>query len=222
MKNQPEQLIKIPIVAFIVTAVYTASTIIANILSVKMILLPFIFPFNTVDAGAIIFPLSFIMRDMLHKNAGKTVTTVVVVTVSTITLSITALFYLTSILPAPEIWKNSGHLEAFNLILIPTGRIALASVISQIISGLVNTCIFSKIIRKNPLKKDISASSISNILTSVVDSTLFTLIAFSFSYISTKEIISIIIVNIFFKWIIILLGTPLIRLIKIEVHQDLL
>lgn len=222
MKNQTEQFTRIPIAAFIVTTIYTASTIIANILSVKMILLPFVFPFNTVDAGAVIFPLSFIMRDMLHKNAGRAITAVVVVTVSIITLSITALFYLTSILPAPEIWKNSGHLEAFNLILIPTGRIALASVISQVISGLANTYFFSKIIRKNPLKKDMSASSISNILTAMIDSTLFTLIAFSFSYVSTKEIISIIIVNILFKWIIILLGTPLIRLIKIEVHQDLL
>jgi queuosine precursor transporter len=220
--KNPALISQLPAVAFIATAVYTASNIFANILSVKMAALPFAFPFNEVDAGSIIFPLVFIVRDMLHKNAGRKLAATVVLTVAGINVAMVLLFNLVAIMPAADRWAAEGGQAAFELIIVPAGRIALASIVAQVISGLTNTYVFSKVIRTNPLKKDIIASLLSNAIAITFDTIIFAFVAFAGPDIPLQELISIIVVNIVFKFFIALIGAPLVRLIKVQVDPSLL
>ena len=216
------QFVNLPALAFIATAVYTASNIFANVLSVKMMALPFAYPFNEVDAGTIIFPLAFIVRDMLHKNAGRKLASYVVLSVAGINVVMVLLFSLVTLLPPAPRWADSGAQEAFAMIFAPAGRIALASIVAQVISGLFNTYIFSKIIRSNPNKRDILASLISNALSIVLDTVIFALVAFASPQVPMAEIVSIIMVNILFKAAVALVGSPLVRLINVQVDPAML
>ncbi|NIZ19782.1 queuosine precursor transporter [Entomospira culicis] len=221
MDNQKEAFISLPIAGFVVAAIYVASNIFANILSVKMLYLPFPFPFQEVDAGTIIFPVSFIVRDMLHKNAGRKIASVVVIAMVIISIAMVGLFQLAVALPPSPQWHASGMQEAFALIIGQSSRIALASITALLISGLFNTFVFSRIIRTNPEKKDILASMISNLLSIILDTILFALIAFG-GILPWATMISIIMVNIVLKSIIALVGAPLVRLIKVQVDPKLL
>ncbi|NIZ47190.1 queuosine precursor transporter [Entomospira nematocerorum] len=208
--------------AFIATAVYVASNIFANILSVKIISLPFLHPFNEVDAGVIIFPIAFVVRDILHKNAGKKIAATVVLTTAGINIAMVLLFNFVAILPPAPYWQESGAQEAFSMIIVPASRIALASIIAQILSGLFNTHVFSKIIRQNPEKKDILASLISNLLAITLDTIIFTIIAFASPNTPVETLLSIIVINIIFKVIIAIFGAPSVRFIKINIDKELL
>ncbi|NIZ40306.1 queuosine precursor transporter [Entomospira entomophila] len=208
--------------AAIATAIYVASNIFANILSVKIISLPLLYPFNEVDAGVIIFPIAFIVRDILHKNAGKKIAATVVISTAGINIAMVLLFHFVAILPPAPYWQASGAQEAFSMIIVPASRIALASIIAQILSGLFNTHVFSRIIRQNPEKKDIIASLISNLLAITLDTIIFTLIAFASPITPMETLLSIIVVNIAFKVLIAIIGAPTVRFIKIQVDKDLL
>ncbi len=212
----------VPFLALLFTGLYVASNIFADILSVKMITLGSIGSFAIeVDAGTIIYPLAFVVRDMLHKIVGRKLASQVVIMTAGFNILMVALFNLVSVLPGAVWWVELGNQEAYDTIILAASRIALASIVAETISNLTSTHAFSKIIRSNPTKKDIKASLVSNFLATVIDSVLFGFLAFfgtpDFPF---TAIISLILVNIVVKGLVALVGSPLIRLIKIQVDHS--
>jgi len=193
--------INIPLLS---SSLYVAAQIFANILSTKIAILPII---NlAIDGGTIIYPLTFTLRDFVHKSWGKNNARQVVIIAADLNALMFILFWLVGKMPPDPTWQFQ---EAYENILLPVGRIIIASIIAQIISELIDTEIFSVIYKKIG---DLSASFLSNLVSLLVDSVIFGLIAFLGS-LPLATVTQIIIANILVKLIISALSTPFIKFI---------
>ena len=183
---------------------YVAAQLIANVLSTKITLVPFLK--LAVDGGTIIYPLTFTLRDFVHKTHGKKDSRQVIIIAAALNIVMFFLFWLVAKLPAEPSWR---YQEAYEHILLPVGRIVFASIIAQVISELVDTEIFSVVYKKF---NDLAAVFISNFGGLVVDSVIFGLIAF-LGALPFSIVLQIIFTNILIKLIISLASSPTIRLI---------
>lgn len=185
------------------SALYIGSQIIANILSTKIVLLPII---NlAVDGGTIIYPLTFTLRDLVHKTWGKHNVRQVIIIAALLNALMFALVWLIGKMTPDPTWHFQA---AYEQILLPVGRIVLASIIAQIISELIDTEIFSLVYKKIG---DLTAVLLSNLAGLLVDSVIFTLIAF-LGNLPFSTVLQIIFTNILIKLVISFLSAPAIKL----------
>jgi len=189
---------------------YAVSTIIANVVSNKIFLIPWL-AWGT-DGGTIIYPLTFTLRDMMHKSLGKQVSRQVVIFTGLMNILLALIVYLVFALPSDPSWTNQ---EAYKLILLSVPRIIAGSIIAQVISELIDTEIFSKLYKIG----DVKAVLVSNFISLIVDSVIFTLIAF-YGSLPTSILLQIIYTNITLKFILALISSPLIRVSKRTVPES--
>ena len=199
--------------AMLAISMYIAFQIFADILSTKIAFLPLL---NlAVDGGTIIYPLTFTVRDFVHKTLGKKIARQVVIMAGILNVIMVGLFWLIGKLPADVSW---GYQEAYISILMPVARITLASIIAEVFSELIDTEIFSRIYKKFG-QKDILAVLVSNGVALVVDSFIFGFIAFT-GALPMEVVWQIILANVLIKGVMSLLSTPIIKLIPRRVELD--
>ena len=199
--------------AMLAISMYVAFQIFADILSTKIAFLPLL---NlAVDGGTIIYPLTFTVRDFVHKTLGKKIARQVVIMAGILNVIMVGLFWLIGKLPADVSW---GYQEAYISILMPVARITLASIIAEVFSELIDTEIFSRIYKKFG-QKDILAVLVSNGVALVVDSFIFGFIAFT-GALPMEVVWQIILANVLIKGVMSLLSTPIIKLIPRRVELD--
>ena len=193
------------------SALYVASQLIANVLSTKIALVPGL---NwAVDGGTIIYPLTFTLRDFVHKTWGKQNARQLVVIAALLNFVMFGLFWIIAKLQPDPSWPFQ---QAYEQILLPVGRIVLASVIAQIISELIDTEIFSVIYKK---VNDVAAVFLSNLVGLIFDSVIFGLIAF-LGALPFGVVMEIILVNLLIKAVISIISTPTIKLVPRTVDFD--
>lgn len=78
--------------SIISSSCYVAFQVIANILSSKITILPL--TSLAIDGGTIIYPLTFTLRDFVHKTIGKKESRVVVILAAAINLMMVGLFWI--------------------------------------------------------------------------------------------------------------------------------
>ncbi len=186
------------------SSLYIASQIFANILSTKIAVLPLIH--LAIDGGTVIYPLTFTLRDFVHKSWGKQNARQVIIIAAALNILMFVLFWLVGKMAPDPSWQFQ---KAYEQILLPVGRIVLASIIAQVISELVDTEIFSYIYKKI---SDLPAVLLSNLGGLLVDSVIFTLIAFLGS-LPLITVLQIMLANILVKLIISCLSAPAIKLV---------
>ena len=99
------------------------------------------------DGGTILFPISYILGDILTEVYGYRASRRVIWT-GFIALSISSLFFfLLRILPGDAIWESYAGVEAYDSILggMSTGGIAVASLSGYLIGGFSNSAILSRL-----------------------------------------------------------------------------
>jgi uncharacterized integral membrane protein (TIGR00697 family) len=185
--------------------------VISNILSTKITYLPLIH--LSMDGGTLIYPLTFTLRDFVHKTCGKKNSRIVVVTAGAISFITMALLWIVGKMPSDPSWNYQNDYEN---ILMPVLRITLASIIAQIISELVDTEIFSYVYKKF---SDLAGSLISNIFALIADSIIFCGIAF-FGVFPMGTVIKIFISNIILKFVLSSMSAPTIRLIPRTIDKN--
>lgn len=198
-------------IALVSSSLYIAFQLFANILSTKIALLPWL---NlAIDGGTVIYPFTFTLRDFVHKTWGKKSARTVVLLAAGLNIVMAGLFWLIGIMQPDPNWTNQ---EAYNLILLPVWRITFASIIAQVVSELLDTEIFSSMYKKFG---DVWGVLISNTVSLLVDSILFSLIAFV-GTLPMDVVIQIILTNIVIKLIISILSVPTIKLIPVLVKEE--
>lgn len=185
-------------------AFYASFQVIANILSTKIAILPFIG--LTVDGGTIIYPLTFTLRDFVHKTCGKKNARAVVVISGFISLLAAVCFWLVGKMQPDAAWQFQ---QSYAAILMPVARITIASIIAQVFSELVDTEVFSLIYKKF---NDIAGVFLSNFAALIFDSFIFCFIAF-FGVLPLGTVVSIIFSNILIKLAFSAVSAPAIKLI---------
>ncbi len=161
--------------AIVVIAVYIATQMLANITSLKIILL---FGYS-MDAGTLIYPITFTLRDLVHKLLGIRVARTVIIVAAVINLFMAMLFWIVSVIPGDP---GVGPQTAFAEVLSPVWRLVFASIIAMVISELIDTEVYhlwvSKVGERFHWARVLSSNSVSI----PVDSILFAWLAFGGVY----------------------------------------
>ena len=125
-------------VVLLSSSLYVSFQLFANVLSTKIALVPF---FNlAIDGGTVIYPFTFTLRDFVHKTWGKKNARQLVVIAAALNDVRVGLFWLVGKMTPDPTWNFQ---ESYDNILLPVGRIVLASIVAQVISELIDTEVFS-------------------------------------------------------------------------------
>src|SRR3989339_362568 len=186
------------------SSLYVSFQFFANVLSTKIALLPYL---NlAIDGGTVIYPLTFTLRDFVHKTHGKKDARQVIIIAASLNAVMFGLFWLVGKMTPDPSWQFQ---RAYDQILLPVGRIVLASIIAQVISELIDTEIFSRVYKKF---NDTLAVFLSNTVGLVADSLIFSFIAF-LGALPLSTVLQIVLANILIKFVISTLSVPTIKLI---------
>lgn len=192
----------------IVSAAYVAAQMMADIASLRIVTL---FGYS-VDAGTLIYPFTFTLRDLVHKVAGIRAARVLIVTAAGINIIMALLFWVASILPAD---MAVGPQLEFGLVLAPVWRIVFASIVAELIAEFIDTEGYRLWVERVTDRYQWMRVLISNALSVPVDSLVFAWLAFG-GVLPGTVVWSIVIANIVIKGLVTLLSLPGIYLVKGE------
>lgn len=194
---------------------YVACSLMANVMSVRILRLGPTWASFSLDAGTLTYPLTFTLRDMVHKVGGRYVARVVIVAAGALNVLLALGLYLASVLPADP-GVSGGAQDHFGDVLAPVTRIVLASVVAQVLAELVDTEVYQRFVDRFGHRAQWGRVVSSNAVSIPLDSALFVLIAFG-GAVPFAVAWSIIWSNIAVKGATTLLSVPLIYAVPDEV-----
>jgi uncharacterized integral membrane protein (TIGR00697 family) len=190
----------------IVVSIYIAAQLLSDIGSLKIALIAGF----SVDAGTFIYPLTFTIRDLIHKQLGKTAARTVIILAAAINLFMVVFFQFAAWLPQDPSWEKG---KEFSTILGPVWRIVIASIVAEVISELIDTEIYhfwvSRITRKYQWARVLTSNAVSI----PIDSLIFCWGAFGLM-LPNSVVWSIFFANVIVKGLVTVVSLPAIYLVK--------
>ena len=159
------------IASILVTATYIAAQMLADITSLKIVTILG----TSVDAGTLIYPLTFTIRDLVHKVLGRRGARIVIITAAVINLGMAGLFWIVSQLPYDP---SAGPQPDWNAVLSPVWRIVIASILAEVFSELMDTEIYHLWVTRVTRSYQWLRVLVSNAVSIPIDSLIFVWIAF--------------------------------------------
>ncbi len=191
----------------LLASLYVAAQMLADITSLKLTEVAG----WTVDAGTLIYPITFTLRDLVHKVAGVRVARVMIVVAAGVNLAMAALFWLVAELPA--VAGVGPQTELFGDVLAPVWRIVFASIVAEVIAELIDTEVYRNWVARFGEHKQWGRVLSSNAVAIPIDSALFVLIAFA-GVAPAGDVWEIFWVNVVFKGIVTVASVPLIYTVR--------
>jgi uncharacterized integral membrane protein (TIGR00697 family) len=170
---------EVPWAEAILISLYLGAQLLANIGSLKITR---IIGFS-IDAGTLIYPITFTIRDLIHKGLGKKSSQRVIWCSGGLNLLLAAYLALVSILPPDPAWDLPvgaafSSNAAYRFILSPAWAIVLASIIAQLVSELVDTEVYQFFVDKVTRRLQWMRVIASNAVSIPIDSIIFCWVAF--------------------------------------------
>jgi hypothetical protein len=197
----------------IVSAAYVAAQMMADIASLRIVTL---FGFS-VDAGTLIYPFTFTLRDLVHKVAGIKAARILIITAAAINIVMALLFWVASVLPAD---LQVGPQVEFGMVLSPVWRIVFASIIAEVIAELIDTEGYRLWVERVTERYQWMRVLVSNAISVPLDSLVFAWLAFG-GVLPGDVVWSIVVANILIKGLVTLLSLPGIYLVRAESDGNL-
>lgn len=191
----------------VVGGAYVAAQIMADIASLRIISVGG----YAVDAGTLIYPFTFTLRDMVHKIGGKAAARTLIFLAAAINLFMAAFFGLVGRLPADE---ATGPQLEFGEVLAPVWAIVIASIAAEVVAELIDTEAYSLWVRRFGERLQWGRVLSSNAVAIPVDSALFVGIATALGAFPPEVAWSIFWVNVVFKGVVTLVSIPWIYLVR--------
>ncbi len=192
-------------IALLVSVLYVAAQMMSDIASLRIVMIAG----YSIDAGTFIYPLTFTLRDMVHKVAGIKAARMLILAAAGINLFMALIFWVVALMP-PDL--SIGPQEEFGLVLSPIWRIVAASIIAEVVSELIDTEGYKFWVEKVTQKYHWARVLFSNLISIPVDSFLFSFLAF-WGIFPAAVVISIFISNMIIKGITTLVSIPGIYLV---------
>ena len=200
-------------VAIVAVAAYAGAQVIADVTSLKI----GIVGGRSVDMGTFIYPITFTLRDVVHKTIGRSAARTLVVTCAFVNLTMAAYFAWTADVASDPAWGLGAEYSA---ILGPVWRIVLASIAAELVSQLVDTEMYHWFVTRVTTRHQWARVLVSNAVSVPLDSVLFAVLAFgSLPGLSDHaltlpwgEVWEIITVNVWVKVLVTFASIPLIYL----------
>jgi uncharacterized integral membrane protein (TIGR00697 family) len=190
----------------LVAVAYVAAQMLADITSLRIVR---IIGFS-VDAGTLIYPFTFTLRDMVHKIAGIKVARLLIFAAAGINLFMAGLFQIVALLP-PDM--QVGPQMEFSKVLTPVWRIVFASIVAEVISELIDGEVYQAWVNRLGVRLQWMRVLASNSISVPVDSAIFSLIAFA-SVLPSAVVLSIFYANVIMKGAVTLVSMPWIYLVR--------
>lgn len=190
----------------LVTSGYIAAQILADISSLKIVT----FLGLSMDAGTLIYPFTFTLRDLVHKVIGRRGARIIIFTAAVINLFMAGLFWVVSKLPYDV---SIGPQPDWDSVLSPVWRIVLASILAEVFSELTDTEIYHLWVTRVTKRFQWLRVLTSNAVSIPVDSLIFVWAAFGGVY-SSSTVWEIFLANILLKGVVTLVSLPGIYLVK--------
>ena len=195
----------------IVTALFIACLLTSNIIIAKQIVVgPFILP-----AAIIIFPLSYIISDILTEVYGYQRSRRVIWT-GFLCLGLSAVvFWIVRLLPGEATWQHYAGQNAYNAILggMSSGGIVMASLLAYWTGEFSNSFTLAKMKILTRGRWLWTRTIGSTLLGELIDSFIFVLIASLFSVFPWSLFVTLVLTNYIFKCSIEALMTPITYLV---------
>lgn len=192
--------------SLLVTGGYITAQILADITSLKIIPLAGF----SVDAGTLIYPFTFTLRDMVHKVLGRRGARLLIAIAAGANLLMAGLFWVVSRLPYDP---AAGPQADWDAVLAPVWRIVVASIIAEVASELVDTEIYHLWVTRVTERHQWARVLTSNAVSVPLDSLLFVTLAFA-GALPTAVLVSIFWANMLIKGGVTLLSLPGIYLVR--------
>lgn len=194
----------LPTLAIVVVASYIAAQMLADVASIKIGLLGSL----AVDMGTFIYPITFTLRDLVHKLLGRPAARTLVLAAGGINLLMAAYLMWAAAFPSDPGWGLGAE---FSALLGPVWRIVLASIVAEVVSELVDTEIYHWFVTRITQRYQWARVLLSNSVSVPVDNLIFSVGAFGWA-LPWPTVWSIFLVNLLVKYGITLLSLPLIYL----------
>jgi hypothetical protein len=195
-----------PAAGVIVLGLYVAAQMLADIASLKIALLAGF----SIDAGTFVYPLTFTLRDLVHKRLGLAAARTVVVLAAAVNLFMALFFQFAVHLPEDPEW---GLGREFAAILGPVWRIVTASIAAEVLSELIDTEVYRWWVSRVSARFQWMRVLVSNSLGIPVDSLIFCWGAFG-GTLPAAVVWSIFFANVIVKGLVTLASLPGIYLVK--------
>ena len=196
------RLIPLSTAGIILVSLYIAAQIISDVASLKIAV---VFGL-AVDAGTFIYPITFTLRDLVHKRLGKQAARLVIVLAGAINLFMAAFFAFSAWLPGDPSWGLAGD---FSRILGPVWRIVIASIAAEMVDTEVYHLWVTRITRRHQWARVL----VSNMFSVPLDSLIFCWAAFG-GLLPASTVWSIFLANIIVKGLVTFLSIPGIYLVR--------
>ncbi len=201
------------IVVALLSSAYVAAQMLADVSSLRLVDLLG----KAIDGGTFIYPITFTLRDLVHKVAGKQVARALIGAAAAINVFMAGFFWMVARLPL--VADSGPQSELFGDVLGPVWRIVIASIIAEVISELIDTEVYSAWVRRFGGSNQWGRVLASNAVALPVDSVLFALIAFSGigpleAVVPAAVVWEIIYLNVLFKGVVTVASMPLIYAVK--------
>lgn len=189
----------------VLVAGYIALQIFSDIGSLRIITMAGL----SIDAGTFVYPLTFTLRDMVHKAMGKRSAQVLIITAAGFNILMALYFWVVAILP-PDL--AVGPQAEFGQVLAPLWRLVFASIVAEVVAELTDTEVYSLWKEKVTARHQWSRVLVSNAVSIPIDSLLFSWIAFGGLF-AAPVIWSIFVSNMLIKFVATLISLPGIYLV---------
>ncbi len=190
----------------VVCSAYIAAQMMADITSLRIVTIAGL----SMDAGTLIYPFTFTLRDMAHKVAGVAAARALIITAAVINILMALLFWVVAQLPADP---AAGPQTEFAMVLAPVWRIVFASIVAEVIAELVDTEIYRLWVTRVTRRYQWARVLTSNAVSVPLDSLLFAWLAFG-GELPAEVVWAIVLSNVVIKGATTLVSLPGIYLVK--------
>lgn len=159
-------------VVVLVIAAYISAQMLADIASLKIGVIWGL----AVDMGTFIYPITFTLRDVVHKVLGKRNAQTLIIAAGVINLlMVLYLMWAAEVTSDP----NSFGGPEFSMVFAPLWRIVVASIIAEIVSELTDTEVYHWFVTKITRQRQWLRVLVSNSVSVPLDNLIFVTIAFA-------------------------------------------
>lgn len=158
-------------VAIAAVGAYVGAQVIADITSLKIGNVTG----RAVDLGTFVYPITFTLRDLVHKALGKRAARTLVLTAAAVNLFMAVYLQWAARAPADPSYTLGPE---FSAVLAPLWRITVASIVAEVISELADTEVYHWFVTKVTTGHQWARVAVSNAVSVPIDNVLFCVLAF--------------------------------------------
>ena len=161
----------VPATAVIIVAAYIGAQMLADITSLKIGLVAG----YAVDMGTFIYPITFTLRDLVHKTLGKRNAQALIIMAAVINVLMAMYLSWAASVPSDPSWGLGAE---FSAILGPLWRIVIASIVAEVVSELLDTEVYHWFVTRITENYQWARVLLSNSISVPVDNLIFAVGAF--------------------------------------------